>query len=140
MPSFPKALLSWGVLSTLVAAVGAGSWLLWRPPDSKCMVANQVVALSTREHRGVTYSVQLVVSGFQDKSRSIFLYDEPVVPDACGVISLAPMASASVDETSGYHSIDVVHVDSPTTIRVSLRAPTFPEPRTTVKWNISAFP
>jgi hypothetical protein len=99
-----------GGLLVIGVLVAGGAWFL--RPSSDCFVADRIEELSTHSFLGKTYSLKLVTSGFQDKTRAVHLYEEPVSFDACGRPSREPLTTEAVDQGDGHQILRRVQVRS----------------------------
>ena len=101
------------VIASLVLVTGivlTGIWIRSKITSSDCFVADTTVVSSKRTHLEKNYSLMLVITGFQDKTRAIYLYEDPVSTDACGARNREPLASYFVDDSEGYKPLAKVRV------------------------------
>ena len=110
--------VGWAVLALVALGLGLFVWLRASLPD--CVVADVAVVLSERAYQGKTYSVWLVTSGAHDKTRAVYLYEEPVKEDACGRRDRPELTVEFIDDSEESRNIDKVVVRSLRRLEVAL--------------------
>ena len=126
--------ISWAVLALVALGLGLFTWLRASLPD--CVVADVGTVLSEKEYQGRTYSVWLVTSGAHDKTRAVYLYEEPVRKDACGRRDRPELAAEFLDDSEGHRGIDKVVVRSFSSLEVVLGKGAESADEISVQWSL----